>query len=194
MQVGAAQQDRGRVGDILLRNLLVARSLNYTAAQRSQLGTAAFFSQQVGAFFGIYTYAVFSERVGRRPSLLLFFMLAFASVQATFWLTDSPATAIGFAALMGFCALAPFSAFTIYFPELYPTRLRATGVGFCYNCARILAAAAPLTLGNLAGVFARTHGELLGFRMACSAVACVYVFGLIGLIFAPETKGKPLPE
>ncbi len=173
---------------------LVARSLDYTAAQRSQLGTAAFFSQQVGAFFGIYTYAAFSERVGRRPSLLLFFVLAFASVQATFWLTNSPATAIGFAALMGFCALAPFSAFTIYFPELYPTRLRATGVGFCYNCARILAAAAPLTLGNLAGVFARTHGDLLGFRMACSAVACVYVFGLIGLIFAPETRGKPLPE
>jgi MFS family permease len=168
--------------------------LNLSPEQRSNYGTLAFFVQQVGAFFGIIAYALLSERVGRRPSLLLFFLLAFAAVQGTFWGVNSFATAMVWAPILGFCVLAPFSAYCVYFPELYPTRLRATGVGFCYNCARVLAAVAPVTLGSLAGRFAAEHGATVGFRMAASIVACVYAVGLIALIFAPETKGKPLPE
>jgi MFS family permease len=169
------------------------RPLNLTPAERSNYGTLAFFVQQVGAFFGMFAYAILSERVGRRPALLLFFLLAFGAVQGTFWLVNSPGTAMLWAPILGFCALAPFSAYCIYFPELYPTRLRATGVGFCYNCARILAAGAPIMLGSLAGQFAEQHGATVGFRMAASIVACIYGAGLIALIFAPETRGKPLP-
>lgn len=170
------------------------KPLGLSPEQRSNYGTLAFFVQQVGAFFGMLAYAVLSERVGRRPSLFLFFLLAFAAVQGTFRYVNSFETAMIWAPILGFCALAPFSAYCVYFPELYPTRLRATGVGFCYNCARVLAAFAPLALGSLAGRFAVQHGTTEGFRMAASVVACVYVLGLIGLIFAPETKGKPLPE
>src|SRR5207244_2349682 len=61
------------------------RPLNLSPAARSNYGTLAFFVQQVGAFFGMFSYALLSERVGRRPSLLLFFVLAFAAVQGTFW-------------------------------------------------------------------------------------------------------------
>jgi MFS family permease len=168
--------------------------LNLSPAERSNYGTLAFFVQQIGAFFGMFAYAILSERIGRRPSLLLFILLAFAAVQGTFWSVNSFATAMVWAPILGFCALAPFSAYCVYFPELYPTRLRATGVGFCYNCARVLAAVAPITLGSLAGRFAAEHGAETGFRMAASVVACVYVTGLIALAFAPETKGRPLPE
>jgi MFS family permease len=170
------------------------KPLNLTPEARSDYGTLAFFVQNIGAFFGILAYALLSERVGRRPSLALFFLLAFGAVQGTFWFVNSFATAMFWAPILGFCALAPFGAYCVYFPELYPTRLRATGVGFCYNCARVFAAAAPILLGSLAGRFAAQHGETVGFRMAASVVACIYVTGLIGLIFAPETKGKPLPE
>jgi MFS family permease len=170
------------------------KPLNLSPADRSNYGTLAFFVQQIGAFFGIFSYALLSERVGRRPSLLLFFILAFAVVQGTFWFVNSFATAMIWAPLLGFCALAPFSAYCVYFPELYPTRLRATGVGFCYNCARVLAAVAPIALGSLSKTFAAQHGETVGFRMAASVVACIYVTGLIGLALAPETRGKPLPE
>jgi hypothetical protein len=95
---------------------------------------------------------------------------------------------------MGVCALAPFAAYCVYFPELYPTRLRATGVGFCYNCARILAAAAPFALGKFAAQFADPADPAHGFRMAATIVSFIYVTGIIGLFFAPETRGKPLPE
>jgi MFS family permease len=173
---------------------IALKPLNLSPAERSHYGSLAFLVQQVGAFFGIFSYALLSERIGRRPSMLLFFLLAFGAVQGTFWFVNSFQTAMLWAPLLGFCALAPFSAYCVYFPELYPTRLRATGVGFCYNCARIFAAVAPFTLGSLAKHFSAEHGSMVGFRMAASVVACIYVTGLIGLMIAPETRGKPLPE
>ena len=51
--------------------------------------------------------------------------------------------------MMGFAQLAVFAGYSIYFPELFPTRLRGTGVGFCYNTVRYLAAPAPILLGYL---------------------------------------------
>ena len=99
-----------------------------------------------------------------------------------------------FAFVMGYCALAPFSAFAVYFPELYPTRLRSTGVGFCYNCARIFAAGAPFALGKLAAEFADPSDKTYGLRMAATVVSTVYALGLVGLALGPETRGKPLPE
>lgn len=193
-----------------LKDLLdiALKPLNLSPVDRSYYGSMAFLAQQIGAFFGIFSYALLSERIGRRPSMLFFFLLAFGAVQGTFWFVDrfwidmqDPSgfahiftSAMFWAPILGFCALAPFSAYCVYFPELFPTRLRSTGVGFCYNCARIFAAAAPITLGSLAGHFTATHGETVGFRMAASVVACIYVTGLIGLALAPETRGKPLPE
>ena len=143
-----------------------------------------FLIQNFGAFFGAYSYAVLAERTTRKGALLLFFCLAFAAIQGMFQTAHSFTQLMIWAPVLGFCLLGPFSAYTVYFPELFPTRLRTTGCGFCYNCARVLAAGAPFVLGNLAAT--------MGFRNAASCVACVYVLGLIGLCIAPETKGKPL--
>ncbi|MFM7320553.1 MAG: MFS transporter [Armatimonadota bacterium] len=151
-------------------------------------------TQQAGAFLGMLGYAAVSERVGRRKALLGAFLLAFVAVQLTFRNLHDVPTAYGYAFLLGICALSPFAAYAIYFPELFPTRLRATGVGFCYNCARLVAAAAPLLLGQLAARYASPIDPSTGLRTAASIVACVYIVGLIGLSFAPETRGKPLPE
>jgi MFS family permease len=153
-----------------------------------------FFIQQVGAFCGMLVYAALSERMGRRPALAIFFVAAFLSVQVTFWGLRDLTGACLLALPLGFCALAPFSAYAVYFPELYPTRLRATGVGFCYNCARILAALAPFALGALSKQFSSPSDPTHGFRMAASIVACIYVVGFIGLAIAPETRGKALPQ
>lgn len=153
-----------------------------------------FIVQNLGAFIGMLGYAALSERIGRKPALALVFVLAFFSVQAAFWGLRSPLSALMLALPLGICALAPFSAYAVYFPELYPTRLRATGVGFCYNCARILAAAAPLTLGRLQVVFADPNDKAAGLRVAASIIAFIYVVGFVGLKLTPETRGKPLPE
>ena len=89
--------------------------------------------------------------------------------------------------ILGFFNNGIFSGFPIYLPELYPTRLRATGAGFCFNAGRVLASVAPFVTGFLI----TTLGS---FNKAASIIALIYVLGLAVLPFAPETRGKPLPE
>ncbi len=97
---------------------------------------------------------------------------------------------------MGFCQLALFGGYAIYFPELFPTRLRSTGTSFCYNGGRFVAAAGPSTLGLLQRHFVELYGgdRLLAFRYAGIVMCAIFIVGLLVLPFAPETRGKPLPE
>src|ERR1035438_9480382 len=79
-----------------------------------------------------------------------------------------------------------FAGYSIYFPEIFPTRLRGTGVGFCYNTVRYLAAPFPFLLGWLS--------TLMPFRTVGVIMSSIYLVGIVALIWAPETKGQPLPE
>jgi len=166
---------------------------------KKMIGTrlsAMFFLQQVGAFIGIYLFAVFCEKVTRRAAFALWFVLAWGSVLAFFWgLAGSGSNAfvlsLFLAPILGFGTLGPFSGFTVYFPELFPTRLRATGCGVGYNAARVFAAPFAIMLGNLSKWYG---GAGHGFAMAATTISFVYLVGFVALIFAPETKGKPLPE
>ena len=60
-------------------------------------------------------------------------MLALASTAFTFWFLDAFSQIFWMIPIMGFCQLALFGGYAIYFPELFPTRLRSTGTSFCYN-------------------------------------------------------------
>jgi MFS transporter, SHS family, sialic acid transporter len=75
----------------------------------------------------------------------------------------------------------------LYLPELFPTRIRATGSGFCFNIGRVMAAAGNFASGSLMAVF----GDYA--RMG-SIICLIYLAGLIVIWYCPETKGKPLPE
>ncbi len=177
-----------------LPDLIGAAFPNLQGAELTRFKSYVGLTQQSGALIGMLSYAAISERVGRKPALLGALILAFLAVQGTFRFVHDGASAFFWAFVLGLCALAPFSAYAVYFPELFPTRLRATGVGFCYNCARIVAAGAPFLLGSLARSFDNPSVPASGLRVAASIVACVYVFGFVGLALAPETRGKPLPE
>jgi MFS family permease len=154
------------------------------------------------AAVGTYLFAILMGRVGRRPAFALIFILAVLSVFGVFGFMTNAGQIWWMAPLLGLGTLTVFGGYSIYFPELFPTRLRATGVGFCYNTARYLAATAPFTLGLLTTVYANSHPAILSslgsvdspFRYAAFTVAAVFVIGLIVLPFAPETKGRPLPE
>jgi hypothetical protein len=88
--------------------------------------------------------------------------------------------------LVGFGTLSCFAGYSIYFPEIFPTRLRGTGVGFCYNTVRYLTAPFPFLLGWLS--------TMMPFRTVAVIMTSIYLVGIVALIWAPETKGKPLPE
>jgi MFS family permease len=148
--------------------------------------------QNAGAFFGIYAFARITDVVGRKPAFAISFVLAAISTAFTFWFLNEFWQIFVFIPIMGFCQLALFGGYAIYFPELFPTRLRSTGTSFCYNVGRLVAAAGPSALGLLTSqVF---HGYHEPMRYAGVAMCSVFIVGLLALPFAPETRGQPLPE
>ncbi len=149
--------------------------------------------QDVGAFCGIYTFTLFTARVGRRPAFVVAYLFGLAATVMTFGWLHQPGDILWMIPILGFCNLSVFGGFSIYFPELYPTRLRSTGVGFCYNVGRIIAALGPFTLGGLTVVFAGA-GFGAPFRAAAISLASIYLLGVATMRFAPETRGQPLPE
>jgi hypothetical protein len=141
--------------------------------------------QDVGSFFGMLAFTAVAARVSRRLAFLGALALSMVLTMFVFHSLRSAADAYWMLPLMGFAQLAVFAGYSIYFPELFPTRLRGTGVGFCYNTVRYLAAPAPVLLGYLA--------TLMSFRSAAVLMSLVYIVGMVALIWAPETKGRPLP-
>jgi MFS family permease len=151
-----------------------------------------FLVQNAGAFFGIYAFARITHVVGRKPAFAISFVLAAAATALTFWFLDTFWQIFILIPIMGFCQLALFGGYAIYFPELFPTRLRSTGTSFCYNVGRLVAAAGPSVKGFLTSrVFA---GYTEPMRYAGISMCSVFLLGLLALPFAPETKGQPLPE
>jgi predicted MFS family arabinose efflux permease len=147
------------------------------------LGTAL---QDVGAFLGMLTFTAVASLVSRRLAFLGAMLLSMVVTMFVFLSLDSASSAYWMLPMMGFAQLAVFAGYSIYFPELFPTRLRGTGVGFCYNTVRYLAAPAPILFGYLA--------TMMSFRTAAVLMSLIYLVGTVALVWAPETKGQPLPE
>ncbi len=148
--------------------------------------STGFLLQQVGAFLGMISFTFVASYFSRRIAFAGSFLLCLGVTMYVFHSLRTATDAYWMLPLMGFAQLSVFAGYSIYFPELFPTRLRGTGVGFCYNTVRYLAAPFPILLGLLSGV--------LTFRTAAVLMSLIYLVGLVALLWAPETKGKPLPE
>ena len=164
--------------------------------------------QNIGAFFGMILFAKLAHRFGRKTIFAFGFIAAFAAT-IFFYQNFQTKADIWMTGMMGFCQLSIFAGFAIYLPELFPTRLRSTGVSFCYNVGRFVAATGPITLGGLqkylsekavaalpatADALSKADAQLTAFRSAACWLAGIYVIGLLVLPFLPETKGRPMPE
>jgi MFS family permease len=149
--------------------------------------------QDVGAFFGMLTFTLVATYAGRRIAFFGAFILCLVTTIFVFNNLRSGSDAYWMLPIMGFAQLSVFGGYSIYFPELFPTRLRGTGVGFCYNTVRYLTAVFPLLLSGLNSMLQR-NGVNEPFRKAATILSFVFVLGLVALIWAPETKDKPLPD
>jgi len=151
----------------------------------------------LGGALGIYFFSVLTHYVGRRPAFAVCFVLAILGTAGAFWFLHSLTDIFWLIPLMGFVQLSLFGGYAIYFPELFPTRLRSTGTSFCYNVGRYIAAAGVLFQGVLTSwMFGGYYGQdqSLPLRYAGVAMCAVFLLGLLALPFAPETKGRPLPD
>jgi MFS family permease len=148
--------------------------------------------QDVGAFLGMVAFTFIASYFSRRLAFLMAFALCLGVTAFVFNSLNDVGDVYWMLPMMGFAQLAVYAGYSIYFPELFPTRMRGTGVSFCYNTVRYLAAPFPILLGYLtANVFAHTESP---FRTAAMVMSLVYLLGIVALIWAPETKGQALPE
>jgi MFS family permease len=142
--------------------------------------------QDVGALLGMFAFTFAATYFNRRTAFLGSFLLCLCSVSYVFYSLKTANDVLWMLPLLGFATLSCFAGYSIYFPEIYPTRLRGTGVGFCYNTVRYLAAPFPFLLGWLS--------TLIPFRTVAVIMSSIYLVGIVALIWAPETKGQALPE
>ena len=97
----------------------------------------------------MYAFARVTQSIGRRPTFAIFFTIALAATALAFGCMEEMPRDLWMVALMGGAQLSVFGGYAIYFPELFPTRLRSTGTSFCYNVGRYAAAIGPLSLAVL---------------------------------------------
>jgi MFS family permease len=142
-----------------------------------------------GAMGGCLVGALVAGRIGRRPA---YFLLCLLSLLFCGWLFrgfhEYNAAFLILVTLVGASTAAFYGWLPLYLPELFPTRVRATGQGLCYNSGRILAAVGALTQGRLVSAYAGSYAK------AGAALTLIYVVGLALIWLAPETKDQPLPE
>jgi MFS family permease len=143
----------------------------------------------VGAVVGCLAGAVFAGRFGRRPA---FFALCLCSLLLCGYLfrfvTEYGALFLLLVTLVGGVTAAFYGWLPLYLPELFPTRVRATGQGICYNSGRLFAALGALMQGQLVANYGGSYAR------AGATITLVYALGLILIWLAPETKDRPLPD
>lgn len=144
--------------------------------------------QTIGGGAGLLAFGPICARIGRKRAFVWMHILAFLIVPI---ICFAPQTYTQFMILLpifGFLTLSMHAGYAIYFPELFPTHLRATGAGFCFNVARAVSASMLFFSGWLK---ARPNMTL---PVALTLLSSLFLLGLIVIYFLPETKDKPLPE
>ena len=143
-----------------------------------------------GSLVGTLATVPLAMHFGRRPTFAAYFVVALGAVGLAFGSDlfgfglslDGRLWALG---LVGFAVFGVFGLFPFYLPELYPTRLRGTGSGFCYNTGRLITAVGVFLVGEVNRRKVPLDHVMLG-------VGAVYLVGLVILPFAVETKGYKL--
>ncbi|MCI0643113.1 MAG: MFS transporter [Gemmataceae bacterium] len=146
----------------------------------------------IGAIIGTILAALAAGALGRRVTYFVMCLASMAIIPTIFLTQETVGVTFLFLSFLGGAITASFYGWLpLYLPELFQTRVRATGQGFGFNFGRILAAIGVLQLGNLKDLV-KPYGW--GLAEVCSMLSAIYLVGLVLIWFAPETKGKPLPE
>jgi MFS family permease len=139
---------------------------------------------QVGAFLGYASFGFLADRFGRRRVFATFVLAAAAIVPVYGLVARSALALLLLGPALGFFGHGYFSVFGALLAELFPSAVRATAQGFCYNAGRAASAAAPA----LIGVFA----DRAGLGSALASVSLFYVAGALLLLRLPSREGEAL--
>lgn len=141
-----------------------------------------------GGGAGLLAFGALAEALGRRRAFAMYHFAGLGAALIVFqWVGSLPALIIALP-LFGFFTLGMHAGYAVYFPELFPTRVRSTGAGLCFNVARIFAAPVLFGSGWLQGYVG------MSLRGSASLLSVLFLLGAAVITAGPETKGSELPE
>ncbi|EIJ68071.1 MFS transporter [Pasteurella bettyae] len=137
-----------------------------------------------GMMIGIWVFGRLADRIGRKPSFLLFQLGAVISIFAYSQLTDPTAMLFAGAAL-GMFVNGMMGGYGALMSEAYPTEARATAQNLLFNLGRAVGGFGPVVVGAIVSLYS--------FKIAIALLALIYIIDMLATIFLiPELKGKEL--
>ena len=140
-------------------------------------------AMQVGMWFGYVTFGFVADAIGRKRTYVLY-VLGAAVLLPLYGVIRTPILLLILGPFVAFFGTGYFSGLGAVVAEIYPTAIRATAAGFCYNFGRIASAAAPYTIGRLA--------ESSGFAVAFTVTGAAFLLAALAWIWIPETRNREL--
>jgi MFS family permease len=174
-------------GQDLAREFLLRNGLDDTdASQRAKFAYGIV--QAAGGGLGLLAFGPLAARWGRRQTFIAFHLCALLIVPVTCFAPQTYAQLMALLPIFGFLTLGMHAGYAIYFPELFPTHLRATGTSFCFNGGRVVAVPVLFFSGWL------KSESGLDLRVAITLLSSLFLVGIVLIFFLPETKGRELPD
>jgi MFS family permease len=140
-------------------------------------------AMQVGMWFGYVSFGFMADAIGRKRTYVLY-VLAAAVLLPMYGFLRVPVLLLLLGPFVAFFGTGYFSGLGALVAELYPTSVRATAAGFCYNFGRIASAAAPYTIGSVAAT--------RGFGLAFTITGAAFLLAAVMWIWIPETRNREL--
>ncbi len=148
------------------------------------------FIQTAGAGAGMLAFGPLSARWGCKRTFVIMHIAALLITPLVCWLPSffgSYTLLLLLLPVFGFFAQGIHAGYAAYFPALFPTHLRATGAGFCFNTGRLLAAPVLIWLS----AWMKSAFDL---RLAISCLSLMFLLGIVFIAFLPETKDQEMPN
>ncbi|MCA9137282.1 MAG: MFS transporter [Planctomycetales bacterium] len=174
-------------GQDLVRELLSRLGVD-DASAGGQSKFAYGIIQAAGGGVGLLSFGPLCARFGRKPTFIAFHLLALAIVPVVCFLPQTYYQMLLILPVFGFFTLGMHSGYAIYFPELFPTHIRATGASFCFNGGRLLAVPVLLFSGWLKG------RDNISLPYAVWGLSALFLVGIVVMLTLPETKQRDLVE
>ena len=140
-------------------------------------------AMQVGMWFGYVGFGFIADAIGRKPTYVGY-VLAAAILLPLYGVLRTPLALLVLGPFVACFGTGYFSGLGALVAELYPTAVRATAAGFCYNFGRIASAAAPFTIGRLAASS--------GFGVAFAVTGAAFLLAAVAWIWIPNTRNAEL--
>ena len=140
-------------------------------------------AMQVGMWFGYVSFGFIADSIGRKRTYVIY-LIAAAVLLPLYGMLRLPTVLLVLGPFVAFFGTGYFSGLGAVVAELYPTTVRATAAGFCYNVGRIASAVAPYTVGSLA--------TTRGFGLAFTVAGAAFLLAALMWIWIPETRNREL--